>query len=307
MKFSDRVFRYSDQINQRMPAVGQTRDGIHLVEAGDAGPVPIVLIHGASGNLRDWQSSILPELAQRHHVIAMDRPGFGHSRALPGFGVKLSDQVQAMRQALAAMGHDRYAIVGHSYGGSIAMRWALDYPNEVAAVLAMSAPMLDWGGSGIGMHYQIGGRPVLGDILCRLVPLMAGPDYVRSALEEVFAPQEPPADYVTQGGVELALRPATFRVNAAMMLALYPQVVAQAKKYDAITCPIEFVHGAADTIVPAHIHSIPLAGRLGHARLTMLPGIGHMPHHAAPAPVVEAVDRIATLATDGIADVTRTA
>ena len=298
MNLTDRIFRYSDQINRRIPAIGQVVEGIHLLQAGPTGDLPLVLIHGASGNLRDWQSSIFDHLAQRHHVIAMDRPGFGHSGALPGYGTQLVDQVTAMRRVLTTLGHQRYVLVGHSYGGSIAMRWVLDHPDEVAGVLALSAPMLDWGGTGIGLHYKIGGRPVLGDILCRLVPILAGPVYVRSAITDVFAPQSPPPDYVDAGGVELALRPATFRVNAAMMLALYPQIVAQAAGYDAITCPLEFVHGDADTIVPAQIHAIPLAERLPHAELTMLPGIGHMPHHAAPDPVIQAIDRMAAAAAE---------
>lgn len=288
MTFADRVLRFSDTIAKRVPAIGQMVEGVHLVQAGPSDGDVVVLIHGASGNLRDWTTSIQPTLARDHNVIAVDRPGFGYSDALPGHGAMLDDQITAILK----LGHRRYALVGHSYGGSLVMRWTLSYPEEVAGVMALSAPVMDWGGSGVGLHYHIGGRAVIGDALCRLVPLLAGPSYVSSAIEEVFYPQEAPSDYVQAGGVELALRPNTFRVNAAMMLRLYPQVVQQAKRYLEITCPLEIVHGEADKIVPSFIHATPLARLLPDANLTLLPGIGHMPHHAAPEPIIEAVGRL---------------
>lgn len=292
MTFQDRLFRFPEVIGKRVPAIGQKVEGIQLLTAGPDNGCPIVLIHGASGNLRDWQTCILPSLAESHHVIAVDRPGFGHSPALPGHGTQLDDQIAALRKALLALGYKRYVLAGHSYGGSLVMRWVLNHPEEVAGVLALSAPSMNWGGSGIGLHYQFGGRAVVGDVLCRLVPLLAGPNYIEDAIKDVFRPQSPPADYIQAGGVELALRPATFRANAAMMLKLYPQVVAQAKRYTQITCPLEVVHGDADAIVPARIHAVPLSKLLPHARLTMVPGVGHMPHHAAPDTVIEAIKRL---------------
>ncbi len=86
---------------------------------------------------------------------------------------------------------------------------------------------------------------------------------------------------------------ATFRENARQVNTLRPQVVAMAARYDALTLPIEIVHGDADTTVPLDIHSGPLARRLANARLTVLPGVGHMPHHADPDAVVAAIDRAA--------------
>ncbi|MEM7056434.1 MAG: alpha/beta hydrolase [Pseudomonadota bacterium] len=298
MTLSDRLFRFSKTIAKRVPPVGEVIEGIHLVQAGPTGECPVVLIHGASGNLRDWQTSIMPGLARDHNIIAVDRPGFGYSDALPGHGARLDDQITAIRRAIHALGHRRYLLGGHSYGGSLVMRWVLNHPDEVAGILVLSAPVMDWGGSGVGAHYQVGGRPMTGDVLCRLVPLLAGPGYINGAIKEVFHPQSPPVDYIQDGGVELALRPQTFRANAAMMLQLYPQVVEQARRYTEITCPVEIVHGDADAIVPARIHAIPLSQLLPHARLTQVPGVGHMPHHAAPETVIQALSRLSDRANE---------
>ena len=78
-----------------------------------------------------------------------------------------------------------------------------------------------------------------------------------------------------------------------MMLTLYPQVARQAPHYGRIACPVEIVHGEADALVPHVIHAGPLADRVADARLTLLPGVGHMPHHAAPEKVLAAADRLA--------------
>ncbi|MEM9140666.1 MAG: alpha/beta hydrolase, partial [Pseudomonadota bacterium] len=195
-----------------------------------------------------------------------------------------------------------YVLAGHSYGGSLALRWALTHPGEVRGVLALATPAMDWGGSGIGAHYRIGGRAGIGDLLAQAAPVLAGPRFMADAMAEIFAPNPIAPGYLEGSGAELALRPATFRANAAMMLRLYPQVAAQCRRYGEIMCPMEVVHGEADTIVPAVIHAEPLASRVTRARLTLLPGIGHMPHHAEAGAVIDTIARLMQAAEGTYAD-----
>jgi pimeloyl-ACP methyl ester carboxylesterase len=56
---------------------------------------------------------------------------------------------------------------------------------------------------------------------------------------------------------------------------------------------VELVHGTEDTIVPLAIHSGPLSKLLPNVSLTVIPGAGHMPHHAHADVVIEAIDRAA--------------
>jgi pimeloyl-ACP methyl ester carboxylesterase len=60
-----------------------------------------------------------------------------------------------------------------------------------------------------------------------------------------------------------------------------------------LTLPVELIHGTADTSVPITIHSLPLSRLLPHAHLTVVEGAGHMPHHAHPQLVVDAIARAA--------------
>jgi pimeloyl-ACP methyl ester carboxylesterase len=65
------------------------------------------------------------------------------------------------------------------------------------------------------------------------------------------------------------------------------------RRYPDLRLPIEIVHGAEDTTVPIAVHSEPLSRIVGSANLTILPGIGHMPHHADPGAAIAAIDRAA--------------
>ena len=94
-------------------------------------------------------------------------------------------------------------------------------------------------------------------------------------------------------GTGLTLRRASLRANARQVNTLRPHVVEMSKRYPTLDLPVELVHGDTDDTVPLDIHSQPLSALLPDANLTVLPGIGHMPHHVAPEAVTAAIDRAA--------------
>lgn len=129
-----------------------------------------------------------------------------------------------------------------------------------------------------------------------LVPLItafAPESRVDQAVAGIFAPDPVPPGYLRHVGAGLTLRRESFRANARQVLALRPHMVEMQAHYDSLTMPVEILHGTADTVVPAQIHAEPLATRLADARLTLLDGIGHMPHHAAQDAVIAAIRRAA--------------
>ncbi|MEM7685493.1 MAG: alpha/beta hydrolase [Pseudomonadota bacterium] len=297
MSLFDRFLHFDRIVEHRFPPLGEIINvnghKMHVLCAGPRDDVPIVLIHGASGNIRDWSLSVFKDLAEHHGTIAIDRPGFGFSDRLPDYGWQLTDQIDHMRGGLNVLGVHEYILVGHSYGGSLAMRWALDHPDEVQGLCLISAPVMDWGGGGIGAHYHVGGRPVMGDLLARKARFLGGGSALPRAIANVFDPEPIPVGYLEEGGAELALRPTTFRTNSVMMLRLYEQIREQAKRNSDLAVRTEIIHGTADTIVPHFIHAEPLAEMHPEARLTLLDGVGHMPHHSHPEAITSAVTRLA--------------
>jgi pimeloyl-ACP methyl ester carboxylesterase len=264
---------------------------VHYVMQG-SGP-DLVLLHGASGSLREFTFRLMPELAKSYRVLAFDRPGLGLSDALPANDQGLAAQARHLRAAAAALGVERPILFGHSYGGSVALAWALEDPPP-ALVLA-STPSLPWPG-GLDPWYRINnsrpGRAVFVTLAAAWVPFT----YVRNAIDAVFAPESAPQGYADHIGVAFSARRSVLATNVAQVNALRDQLVAMEPRYPTLTLPIEMVHGDADTIVPLAIHSGPLAARLASAHLTTLKGAGHMPHQTRTDVVIGAIDRAAARA-----------
>ncbi len=267
---------------------------VHLTDEG-AGP-PVVLVHGASGNLRDWTFSMTGRLAAAGlRVIAVDRPGFGYSDRAPLRGWEPAVQARILRGAAAAVGAERPVVVGHSWGGAVAMAWAADAPAQVAGVAVLAGATHPWGGDA-GLLYRLGALPVLGPALGAAARLLIDTANPEPVLRRIFAPNPPPEGYGAHVGVGLALRPATFRANAEDLDNLNAALERQAPRYDGLPVPLEILHGLADSTVWASVHAEPLARAVPDARLTLLPGVGHMPHHAAEDAVAEAILRLAATA-----------
>lgn len=278
------------------PAVAERQvetDGLSLnvLFAGDGNP-PVVLIHGASGNARDFTFGTMAALARQHAVIALDRPGLGASEAPPN-GIE-SPFVQAalLSGALRSLGLRRPILVGHSYGGAVALAWALAEPDALRGLVLLAAPSHVWEG-GVGLTSDLLARPILGPALAAVAPFLVSDDFLDTAVSRVFAPQTPPPGYVDRLGRDRLLAASALRTNARQLVALKSHLRAMVPRYASLSLPVELIHGEADTIVPLRVHSEPLVARLPNGRLTRLPGVGHMPHHAAPETLLAAVQRIA--------------
>lgn len=269
--------------------------GGHVHAHVDGTGPDLVMIHGAGGNLRDFTYDLVGRLAPRYRVIAFDRPGLGHSTPQHSGGESPVEQAAVLAEAAAMLEVKNALLLGHSYGGAVAMAWALNHPANVAGVVSLAGALMPWKG-GLGLWYTVGSTRIGGAVLVPLVSALAPRRLVGPVLETIFAPQQPPPGYAAHLGIELTLRSANLRSNVRQVNGLKPHLKAMAPRYPGLNVPIEIVHGAADTIVPIEVHSRPFAAQVPMARLTELPGVGHMPHHARPEAVVAAIDRAAARA-----------
>ena len=285
------------------PALGQIvkiagRD-VHVVVRG-TGP-DLVLIHGAGGSNRDMSLALGERLAADYRVLAFDRPGFGWSERmsddLDGPFTTASEspieQARHLAEAARLLGAEAPIVVGHSYGASVAMGWALE--EDVSAVVVISGATMPWPGEVDWTYRVLGSRPG-GALLPALVSAFVSETYVQAALDSVFAPDLVPGGYLSQTGVMMSTRVETLRANARQVNTLRPHVVAMSARYGEVSLPVEILHGTADRTVFAEVHARPLAALLPDANLTILEGVGHMPHHSAPDAVVDAINRAAARA-----------
>lgn len=263
---------------------------VHYVQRG-AGP-DLVLIHGASGNTRDFTFSLVDQLTDRFRVTVIDRPGLGHTPRLAARGVTLRDQANLLVAASRALDIKKPIVLGQSFGGAVAMAWAVHHPDEVAAVVNLAGATYPWPGE-LDRFYALLARPVIGPVLAHLVGAWVSEAYIQDAIEGVFLPQNEPSGYGDYIGAPLVARPHSLIANAQQRTDLREELRVQSQEYAALTLPIEILHGDADDTVSLTIHSEALARDVPTARLTPLPGIGHMPQHVAQPEVIAAINRAA--------------
>lgn len=283
------------------PPEGQfvTVDGhrVHAVVMGpkDVTAPDLVLIHGASGNTRDMTHQLAPRLAREFRVIVFDRPGLGHTGRINRSGATITQQAELLQRAAARLGAERPIVLGHSYGGAVALAWAVTRPEHIAALVTVAGAAKPWT-TGLSLYYRVLSHPVLGPLTIPVLTAFVGQARVERAVAEIFAPQQPPAGYLRSVGAGLTLRRASLRANALQRANLLGEIEALHSRYGEIAVPVEVLHGDADTTVGLHIHAVPLASQIAGANLTILPGVGHMPHHVAETEVIAAIHRAAARA-----------
>jgi pimeloyl-ACP methyl ester carboxylesterase len=291
------------EIEARYPPEGDILEiegtRVHAVIRG-TGP-DLVLIHGASGNSRDFTFSLMDRLSDRYRTIAIDRPGMGYTgHTDPAYAAPFTsraetpaEQARLLRATARYLGAEAPLVLGQSFGGAIALAWALE--GGPRALILVAAVAMEWEG-GLGPRYPtIGSAP--GGAL--LVPaLTAG--YREADVDEVvrrtFRPQTPPPGYIDHIGGMLTLRRASLRANFRQVNNLKPQIREMQARYGDLTLPIEWVHGTSDETVPPDVHAHPFAARVPQTNLVMLDGIGHAPQHSAEDEIVAAIDRAAARA-----------
>jgi haloacetate dehalogenase len=100
---------------------------------GGEGP-PVLLLHGIPETHLMWHR-VAPQLAERFTVVATDLRGFGDSRTPPSAPDHVPHSMREIAgeqvKVMAALGHERFAVVGHDRGARCAYRMALDYPGIV--------------------------------------------------------------------------------------------------------------------------------------------------------------------------------
>lgn len=286
------------------PHMGQLIDvdgvSVHAVQMGQ-GP-DVVLLHGASGNTRDFSFAFADLLKDRYRVTMLDRPGMGwteqldpaHKRAFSTAHASPRDQARLLRAATDQLGVTNPIVLGHSFGGIIGYAWALEF-DDLAGLVSVAGVANPWPGD-LGWTYRVNGSAWGGGLAVPVLSAFVPQTYVETTLASIFEPQAAPDGYLEHVGAALSLRRHSMRANARQVNWLRPYVVEMSSQYGDIKVPVEIVHGDADTIVPLAVHSAKVPGQIEGANVTVLPGIGHMPQHTNPEEVIAAIDRVAARA-----------
>jgi proline iminopeptidase len=119
----------------------QTDDGCRLWVADERHGTPVVMCHGGPG-LWDMTASLVPLLTGQLRVIRWDQRGSGRSERRGPYWVARS--VADLDAVRGQLGLDRMVVCGHSWGASLGLRYALDHPDRVSALIYVSGVGLGW-------------------------------------------------------------------------------------------------------------------------------------------------------------------
>ena len=283
------------------PPVGQFIDiesvQLHVAELGlprgRPGAEPaVVLIHGASGNMEDMRLALGEKLAESHRVILIDRPGQGwSSRPAGDIFASPARQAEVVAEALEQLGVRRAILVGHSWGGAFATSYALAFPDRTAGLVLLSAVTHPWPAD-LDWYNNLASLPFIGPLFLQTLVYPVGFFLIDGISRSVFAPQAVPEDYVRHAAIRLVLRPKTFIANARDLVLLKNFIATQVPRYVDLRAPTIIMTGDCDAIVPPEVNAYAFAATLPRAKLVVLKGVGHMPHHAAPEAVAAAIDEL---------------
>src|ERR687891_763622 len=150
-------------------------------QAAGEGPL-VVLLHGITSTSEAWRH-VMPRLAERYTVIAPDMIGHGRS-AKPRGDYSLGAYAAGVRDLIAVLGYERGTVVGHSFGGGIAMQFAYLFPEYVDRMALIAS-----GGLGREVHPLLRAATLPGSewvlpLIAREWPVRAG-DAVRSAAARI--------------------------------------------------------------------------------------------------------------------------
>lgn len=264
-------------------------------EAGHTARPTILLLHGASSNLRDFAISLFSPLATRYRVVAVDRPGHGYSER-PDSGnpdwVDPAVQARLLHGLSQKIGVHRPIVVGHSWAGAVALAYALDYPEDTGGVVSLAGASHPWRNDP-AFHNRWPAVPVLGNLFLHT---LAAPGFAvasKGAIERNFAPNSPPLDYAERVGLSLLVRPSNWQANAEDMRNLAAFLAVQKNRYETIRLPLTVIFGEDDKSVNPENHAKRLHRQVTGSKLIPLPNTGHSPHHAHPGIVIDAIHDIA--------------
>ena len=217
--------------------VGGIATNYHDVGEGD----PVLLIHGSGPGVSAWANwrGVLPTLSQQHRVIAPDVLGFGYTERPEGVTYDMATWTQHLVGLLDALGLERVAVVGNSFGGALALNIATHHPERVDKLVLMGA-------AGVPFEITEGLDNVWGfePSLANMIELMDVFAYDKSLLTEDLA----------QLRLDAATRPGVHEAFSAMFPAPRQRWVEALAVPDAdiraLTQPALILHGRDDEVIP---------------------------------------------------------
>lgn len=251
-------------------------DGLdwHIVESGQ-GPT-VLLIHGTAASVHSWRD-VMPLLAQTHHVMAVDLPGHGGTKAKSSQDYKLERMSRGITALMTAMRHEPEIVVGHSAGAAILASACARQHLWPKTLISFNGAFFPFAGMAGSLFSPIAKLVAFNPFLPRILASVASLSTVGKLLRDT-------GSKITPLGVEhyynMLKQPehvaAALGMMAAWDLSGMGDVLARLK----LECV--FVTGKGDTAVPPETAD-RAASLCLNATVMHIDGYGHLLHEENPA------------------------
>jgi len=270
---------HSPELKDQVVVVNGLR--VHYIECG-TGPT-VVLLHGNAGSVEDFKFGALDLLSSDYRVIAIDRPGHGGSDR-PARRAAVEFQAELLHRTLGQLRISQPILVGHSWGGSLALAYALKYPDDVSAmVLLAPAAYPDKGDKLLRLTARV---PLLGDLGLVLGKTLLGHHLLREVLARAFYPQPLTDEYIKTAD-HLWLGRKQLRAYVEDETSLNDSLKKMSKRYKEISVPVVIVTGDKDQIVSPDQNARALHAAIPTSELIEIKDTGH----EIPLTRPESIDR----------------
>lgn len=249
---------------------------------------PVLFLHGFAANLYTWRH-LAPPLAAEQRVILADLKGFGQSPKPRDGRYSIRHQASLVGTLARELALQQLTLVGHSYGGAVALmlalRWCRHDPGRLRRLVLVSSAAYP---QPLPPYMALAARPVLGPILLRLV---SKEFLIRRALQYAFhRSQRIERDAVRAYARPLQHAEARYALIQAVRQLVPPNVNALVARYPSIDVPTLILWGRHDRVIPLAVGQ-RLHREMPRSSLCVLDDCGHVPQEEKPAETLQAIRR----------------
>tara|TARA_A100000164_G_C21818301_1_gene729041 strand:- start:93 stop:1004 length:912 start_codon:yes stop_codon:yes gene_type:complete len=279
------------KIENKYPPLGYFKniDGynIHYTDIGSGQPV--VLLHSQPANERQFDL-LKNKLKENYRVISIDRPGMGYSEGPKiNSSERLFLQAEIISKLLDEIIDEKPIVVGHSYGGALALSLALYEEKNIKKLILVNTVSHPWKGDGVWLPFKIITNPLIGKIFSQTYAMIYGKSVIDRSADDNFPDNKPTPGFVNRVGAELTLRPASLESYALDAINLKSSLSKQYKKYKNLNIPVTILAGKGDRVTPNKTHSFQLHKNIKHSKLIELSNVEHSIPELNPMKIIEEI------------------
>ncbi|MEX1060627.1 MAG: alpha/beta fold hydrolase [Methyloceanibacter sp.] len=269
-----------DALNGPYARLGPAEAPVKLYYQEEGKGAPLLLIHGFGASTYTWRY-VAPELAQTHRVIAVDLKGFGQSDKPFDERYSVFDQAELLAQLIVDKDLRNLTLVGHSFGGGIALLLALEANQRLEGRITRLV-LLDSIAypQNIPVFFRLLDMPLVSQLGVRMVPPSV---QTRVALKIAYLDDSK----IDPDEVEIYAAPLKTAAGKHAIIHTARQIMPKdlaeiAERYNTIELPTLILWCDHDRIVPLEV-GLKLRRTLPNSTLRLIEDCGHMPQEEQPA------------------------